>query len=161
MPITLNESIVNTQTNKESLQLKTEGKVQAQNLITPLRNATQSVAEEKNNSIVTVSGKKIYVNKKLISLRMEPVMMKGTMMVPAKSFLESMDYKVSWNAKTKVMQAVHKSGSKLNVSSSKLVITDKRKNSITQIDAPIVKGTKMVSLRILTKQMGYQLIRKN
>ncbi len=115
-------------------------------------------ASVKTKQAIKVIGQQLYANFKLINLGtgITPTQLAGQTMVPYKPVLEAMGLKVSFDSAKKTITAT-KPGMTLRFTQSKNVVLVNGVNKTMQVAPTVVKGTIMIPLRFIAKELGYQI----
>jgi chitodextrinase len=108
---------------------------------------------------IKLIGKQVYANFKLLNLGtgLAPSTVKGQTVIPHKPVLESMGLTVKYDSKTKTVTA-NKKGFSIKMTEGKTVVVVNGKNKKMPVAPVIQKGTLMIPLNFVAKELGYQVM---
>ena len=112
--------------------------------------------KSQTKSAMTIVGKVVSVNGKALNLGagVEPVVLKGILMVPFRPVLEGLGLKVSYHATKKIIEGTRTGYNlKLQLNSKTAVVNDKT-NKIMPAAPVTIKGVTMVPVRFIGEELG-------
>jgi hypothetical protein len=112
----------------------------------------------KTKPTIKIIGKQVYANFKLLNLGagLTPTMVRGQTMVPHKPVLEAMGLTVRYDSNTKTITATSK-GFSIRMTQGRTVAIVNSRNKTMPVAPTLVRGTLMIPLNFVAKELGYQV----
>ncbi|MCR8658947.1 copper amine oxidase N-terminal domain-containing protein [Paenibacillus endoradicis] len=96
---------------------------------------------------------RVFINGKLLNLPIDPVIEKGTTLVPMRSIFESLGVTVNWDKTTQTVSGKYKGGEiKLTIGKSVAYVNGKTVS--LAVPAKVIKGNTVVPLRFVAESLG-------